>query len=300
MTSRRLTIFEGPDGAGKTTAAVAFAEATGAVYQHFGPLKNIRQTMPRLMVEAMLPALLGHQDVVLDRCWLSDRPYGEVYRGGLDRVGVASGRMLERLALRCAATVMLCMPPWETARDNFLGRLDDEFLDNEAQLRHVYDHYAKLTTALPLTRYDYTQGPLQYSTIRSSRAHRLSTRSAGNLDAPVLVIGEAFAELQERDPLYQWPFASFSDKGCSAWFTRQLEEAGVPEDQLLWVNADQPLPSTVSIDTKAVALGRAAEAYAKRHGLFSAEVYQHPQAWKRFNSHKDYPAIEAIRRLSCS
>ena len=39
--SRELTIFEGPDGAGKTTLAKAYAELTGARYVHFGPLPRV-------------------------------------------------------------------------------------------------------------------------------------------------------------------------------------------------------------------------------------------------------------------
>ena len=63
---RRLTIFEGPDGSGKSTAAQAYAEATKAKYVHFPALPQVDKSLGRIYVEAMLPALLGYQDVVFD------------------------------------------------------------------------------------------------------------------------------------------------------------------------------------------------------------------------------------------
>ena len=83
-TSKKLTIFEGCDGSGKTTAAREFAEQTGAKYVHFHNLPRIKKGLGRMYVEAMLPALLGYQEVVFDRSWLSETPYGEAFREGRD------------------------------------------------------------------------------------------------------------------------------------------------------------------------------------------------------------------------
>src|SRR5882757_4772670 len=102
-----LTIFEGPDGSGKTTAAKAFAAEMGARYVHLPQFKRVTTGLPRMYLEAMLPALLGYQDVVMDRCWLSEVPYGRVFRDGADRVGEISRHMLERVALRAGALVVL-------------------------------------------------------------------------------------------------------------------------------------------------------------------------------------------------
>ena len=81
-TSAKLTIFEGPDGGGKTTAAEKYAKETGAQYVHFGPLPHVKDSLARVYVEAMMPAILGLQDVVFDRSWLSEIPYGTAFRGG--------------------------------------------------------------------------------------------------------------------------------------------------------------------------------------------------------------------------
>jgi polyphosphate kinase 2 (PPK2 family) len=113
--SKVLTIFEGPDGSGKTTAAREYAEQTGARYVHFPALPRVKHGLGRMYVEAMLPALLGYHDVVFDRCWLSETPYGEAFREGQDRLTQADRRMLERLALRCGAVVVKCLPEWDPA-----------------------------------------------------------------------------------------------------------------------------------------------------------------------------------------
>jgi len=109
-TCKRLTIFEGCDGSGKSTAAAKFAEEHGAKLVHFPALPRVTNNLARMYVEAMLPALLGYQDVVFDRCWLSEEPYGTAFREGQDRLGVVSVRMLERLAFRCGLLWFVVIP----------------------------------------------------------------------------------------------------------------------------------------------------------------------------------------------
>ena len=73
---KNLTIFEGCDGSGKTVAAKEFAEKTGALYYHFDALDGC-ENVSQVFIDAMLPALLGVQDVVFDRSWLSEKIYGK-------------------------------------------------------------------------------------------------------------------------------------------------------------------------------------------------------------------------------
>src|SRR4051812_18522188 len=118
--SKRLVILEGPDGAGKTTLAEQLGRR-GWLVVHLGPFLQVDDDLARLYVEAMMPAILGHADVVLDRCWLSEIPYGLVMRDGDDRLGWQR-RLLERLALRCRATVIRCLPPREIAKSWWTAR----------------------------------------------------------------------------------------------------------------------------------------------------------------------------------
>lgn len=154
---KRLTIFEGSDGAGKTTAAEAFAESAAARYVRFGPMAHIKEGLAMVYVEAMLPVLLGYQDVVFDRSWLSEIPYGTVFRNGEDRLGDTKRLLLEELAFQCSTMVVNCRPPYGVVANCFNSRRDDEMLDGENQLRMVYDLYGGLLkTDLPQVHFDYS------------------------------------------------------------------------------------------------------------------------------------------------
>jgi len=309
-TTKQVTIFEGPDGGGKTRAAKAYAKATGAVYTHFSNLPEIGFGLARTYVEAMLPALLGYQDVVLDRAWMSEVPYGEAFRAGDNRVGLTGARMLDRLAMRCGGAMVLCLPAWEVVQETFNRRRQDEMLDSDAQLKqvyHIYNH-RRLTT-LPTLLYDYKNSDFALSdasilkSIRMTR-HALEVRSAGNLNATVMLVGENFANHKADDPYYQWPFASFSALGCSHWLTAQLEDADISEQDLLWVNADQLQPRTFELELwthvlrprTIIALG--SEAGRKLTMMDVDHVLEkHPQFWRRFHAAESYSLINTIKEV---
>lgn len=300
--SKKVTIFEGPDGSGKTTAAQDYAESTGAKYIHFTALPQVNKGLARMYVEAMLPALLGYQDVVFDRSWLSETPYGEAFREGQDRLTQACRRMLERLAYRCGAAVVLCLPPWETVKSNFMKRKHLEMLKDDVQLRQVYDLYKSQGTSLPLIPFDYETHPKEmlHQQLVAARnpCHSLSRASAGNWDGGVVLVGESFAERKDQDPWYQWPFASFSGEGCSRWLTEQLDEAGLPEENLLWVNADQDLSFIRELEWKptVIALGDKAGLELSKVQV-GAQVVKHPQYWKRFRTKEPYPLLKILGDL---
>jgi len=297
-TSKRVTIFEGPDGAGKTTAAVDYAKATGARYVHMANLPSVGKNLARVYVEAMLPAVLGYQDVVLDRCWLSEVPYGSAFRNGQDRLGQASRDMLERLAMRCAAVVVHCRPPWEKVRATYLSRREEEYLENEQQLKSVYNLYIGHRTGLPEIMYDYTTEPvLNPILIESLRMvqHPLRLLSAGNWNASTVLVGESFATQKDCDPFYQWPFASFSQMGCSQWLTTDLRRNDIMERDLLWINADQDLTILREFDDPRMIIALGQSAFAQLHELkINAELVPHPQHHKRFHTNKHYELFNYI------
>ena len=292
---RNITIFEGPDGAGKTTVARAYVELTGARYVHFDAMPRINKGLGRIYVEAMLPALLGYQDVVMDRSWLSEAPYAAIFRDGNVRTSLASRRMLERLALRCGAVVVQCYPPWEAVLASYRARRHLEMLESEEQLRHVYELYATRTTGLATVTYDYTTADKDLTNlvwdIDDSRfpLHPVGQATAGNLLAPHVLIGQSYAERKAHDAFYQWPFASFSGNGCSQWLTNYLIQADISEYQLLWCNADQDLTWMEGLDdVKIIALGNVAHDRLLQLG-HDAVLVPHPQVWRRFNTQQLYP-----------
>lgn len=298
-TSCKLTIFEGPDGSGKSTAAKKYAEDTGAKYVHFAALPRVNAGLGRMYVEAMIPALLGYQDVVFDRSWLSENPYGVAFREGQDRLGDGSRRMLERLALRCGAVMVRCNPGWDNVLKSYLSRKHLEMLDNDGQLKQVFELYEREHTDLPEVHFDYTvgYGQLSYETVESQRTerHPLGAQTAGNWGANIVLIGDSFAERKDNDALYQWPFASFSHAGCSQWLAKQLDIVDCSELGLLWVNADQDLSFLHDLKPgHVIALGDAA--YSQLYKLkIAAQCAPHPQAFKRFNYRQRYPLLDALQ-----
>jgi hypothetical protein len=308
-TSKSLIIFEGPDGAGKSTLAKSLAREIGALYTHLGPFPRVGSGLARLYVEAMLPAVLGYSDVVLDRCWLSEIPYGRAFREGQDRIGDRH-RLLERLAWRCRSMVVFCTPSWGVVRGNFEARREHELLERVNQLQYVYAHYATTMsqlTSLPAVRLDpfrYPQGAglndlYDCLTHITSRPHPLGMATVGNFMGSILLVGESYGPVQDNEPLYQWPFGSLANSGCSLWLARQLEKAGVGEDSLLWVNADQLDSFTANRQNlHVVALGGAAAKKLRELGRSSFHQVVHPQAWKRFHSAKDYPLIPLLKELA--
>lgn len=300
MRSKTLTIFEGPDGSGKSTAAQQYARLTNAKYVHFPALPKVTKGLARMYVEAMLPALLGYQNVVLDRCWLSEGPYGEAFREGQDRLGSGSRRMLERLAMRCGAVVVWCDPGYERVCNTYLSRRDEELLEHTGQLEIVYDLYQDRDTYLPYVTHDYSirdvknQGFQEEIEMLRMPCHDLSYNTAGNLDAKTVIVGESFAERKEHDPWYQWPFASFSHDGCSQWLAGQLDKISCSESELLWLNADMNLELIYDLNPQQViALGLSAQTslYALK---IEATTVKHPQHHKRFHSGEPYPLLDYL------
>lgn len=315
-TCRRVTIFEGPDGSGKTTAALAFAKETGARYVHCGPFPRVTSKgLGRMYIEAMMPALLGLHDVVMDRCWMSEPIYGRVFRDGKDRLGSAGRRILSRIALRCDARVVLCLPDYDTCLINWRHRHVEggEYLEREAQLKAVWEQYIgageqRWLINLPIFGYDYTRGELRIDAIRSSLndAHDVNAQTAGSRVAKVLLVGDDVSDHTDYDSLLQFPFCGLNPRGCSRWLTDQLSKAGIHERELFWTNARAPgvqqvveefLENTEGVGP--VALGTAVEQQLAARGIIASHVVPHPRRWRMYKSNVDrfgqYPLIPLLK-----
>ena len=314
--SKSVVIFEGPDGGGKSTIAQEYATRHNALYIHHGPYKQVGDGLARMFLESMLPALMGYQDVVLDRCWLSEPIYADAFREGNDRVGAERSRILDRIALRAGAVVVRCLPPWEAVRATFNGRKEEEYLDDDSQLARVYAQYdANLvgSTSLPVVDYDYTK--FKGSTLASisydlehliadrtvGKLHPLRVATSGNWWAEIVIVGDEFGEHKNNDAMYQTPFGSLNGMGCSLWLAAQLNAAGISESDLLWINADElkRCPEFLQWhDHKHfIALGSEAEAAIRGHQARTQATVNHPQYWKRFHSRAEYPLIPYLKDL---
>jgi hypothetical protein len=307
-----ITIFEGPDGGGKSTLAQEYAACTNALYIHHGPYKQVTDGLARMFAESMLPALMGYQPVVLDRCWISEPIYADAFRQGDDRVKMERARVLERLALRGGAVLVKCLPPWAFVKNTFNSRKAEEYLDDDKQLLEVYGDYQSFeATDLHVVEHDYTKhlgrapglvvndlrGHVEYQRSKNP-CHPIKVNTAGNWDAPIVIVGEDFAEHKNGDPMYQWPFGSLSNKGCSLWLSQVLYTAGISEQSLLWINADELRRHPEFLDwhggKRFVSLGDKASRTLEDWNQSHVQC-PHPQYHKRFKSGLEYPLIGAIK-----
>lgn len=319
-----LIILEGADASGKSTLAAQLQEAIpNAYYVHMSDHSNVKKGLCRMYVEAIMPAVLGHRPVIMDRCWLSEEPYCRAFRPNeAPRHDDADNRMLERLALTCDPLVVFCDPGWETIKKHFVERKgldpDSEYLDNAFQLQVVRSYYPKglLRSHLPAVRYNWQKDTGMLAALvdrveskMASCAQISDIQGIGSYNAQVMVVGDEFAKHQEFDPLYQWPFASFSNHGCSRWFATQLDKYKVPEDKLWWVNQDQLTHERDVIDIldhleihSIVCLGEKAtdkvRGFLRQTEQGMVDSFPHPAWWKRFNVQEDYIVARRLKELT--
>jgi thymidylate kinase len=154
----RITIFEGCDGGGKTTVATRYAKDTCARYVHLGPFPEIETShdLALAYIDAMMPALVGIQNIVLDRCWLSEPIYGPVHRGK-QRLSMQQLAKLDGIAMSCTALIIHCSATWDQTITSFRNRKGVEMLDSEAKLKEVWEMYHNFSglTLLPIINYSY-------------------------------------------------------------------------------------------------------------------------------------------------
>jgi hypothetical protein len=206
---KKLTIFEGCDGSGKTTAAKAYAAATNARYVHFGPANNIGFELPRYYLEAMIPALLGYQDVVFDRSWISEEPYGRVFRDGQNRIGKANQLILENIAKRCGAVIVYCDPGINQCLKAWGGPDREEMIKEASTLKKIHATYLDFGTTLPVFNFDWQGADLE---INRPLCHPLNSNSIGNPKADYILVIEEYGGFPKPGTLsFEFPYCVFQD-----------------------------------------------------------------------------------------
>ena len=146
-----LIIFEGCDGSGKTTAVNKLANKLGAKVKHFDQHSVFEDYMREVW-----KAQESSTATIFDRCWISERPYGIVYRNGLDRLDSTQRKTLESEALKANVVLVRCVPGWDEILRSFRARKGTEMLDNEQQLKRVFELYRLEPSAMPTIWYDWT------------------------------------------------------------------------------------------------------------------------------------------------
>lgn len=301
-----LTILEGPDGCGKSALASKFLEAKLAHgVLHHGPyLDDGPEVINRYLSQMRHPPKsMAH--VIFDRSWLSEPIYGWVRRHGQDRVGIAGRRYCERLALACQGVVLMPATDFETCAARYIARKGDEYLTKVSELKEVYNLYAALGTLSSLPTYIVDTAAdirkifeiIQQGRPRSNQGPGIGHWHPGHV---TLIVGEKTSESAATDLPFIVP--DNNTAGCSFWLAEKLESWKIREAELYWVNAldndgkeTDPSFLTFLRPQRVVALGKTAERWCRVTARIEKfKTVEHPQYWKRFHYHQDYPLKEAL------
>jgi hypothetical protein len=298
-----ITILEGPDGSGKTTLLNQLAGHASGLAFHSTPD----------------PTLDGHQkfekylawlrssdagNLYADRAWLSCLIYDQLCEK--PRLTTHHRRILERLALSVSAVQVICLPPYEICREHWSRRLEQnaEYVLDESVFRRIYTAYESEALSSPRMAtilYNWRGG---HESVLPGLLNTM--RPEPNLGPGVgrwkpgcvtLLVGDRPTSNADVGP-----FCSMI--GCSPWLSEQLEQSGIREMDLYFVNAydlqglaidprfvDRLRPKAI------VALGNQATAWCTTHGLEHVKV-PHPQSWRRFHAAEPYPLVaELLKRL---
>ncbi len=119
-----IFVFEGPDGAGKTTLAKALTEYLGGRYVHLTYRFRDKMDVYHYAAIRLVAHLSQHQPVILDRWWISEILYAEAYRGGSKFM--KRHFLLEHIATKMGVVYVACVPEEK-----------QKYLDNYAQLKET-------------------------------------------------------------------------------------------------------------------------------------------------------------------
>jgi hypothetical protein len=317
-----IIVLEGSDGTGKTFLAKEFCEMYDARYIHAGyKFKDKQFTYHTAIIHQALEHIKKTgQPVVIDRWWISESVYAEVYRGGTR--WPLMGRFMDRILRKAGGVYVFCL------HDGGINDYAEKFKDLKKNRKEMYDDpsdiaamYKELWSGAYKSGYDthanqiaenggfsmrddcfkYSineQGKnvkkfcaILYNKIKCHDLLESDNFSGGFADSKILMVGDEVSPT--RKGKLSWPFHKYSNSGL--YITRWLHENNVDEKDLAWCNIHE-VDGTANIDRyldlgperKIVCLGadatRTFKARFRNHKCF--EVI-HPQAAARFPFNQD-------------
>lgn len=294
MRPRGIIVIDGADAAGKTTLANHLRQRYGARYLH----SIVRKDIWRWHLGALRLAhqLADDHLVILDRHWLSEQAYGQVFRGGPGYD--AATRCLDRALQKAGAITVLCAPAdlkRQLARHGDLKTQRPEKFDNIERVARLYQDLWRGNLAHPGTTYldqlirfqDYAFRPdvilydldidgadldktsallikelaryrrAQYEPALYSYRYNVSGHFSR---AKYLIIGEHVSPVGARHPWWpHWPFTSNdAPPSASTWLNSALHALAIDETQIMMTNGCDPRdPHLEDLHRLSTDLGRA-------------------------------------------
>lgn len=103
-----ILVFEGPDGAGKTTLAKEMTELLGGRYIHLVYRFKDRMHLYHYAAIRLAAHLAQNHPVIIDRWWPSEITYADAYRGGSKFAKYFT--LLEHVANAMGVVYVYCVP----------------------------------------------------------------------------------------------------------------------------------------------------------------------------------------------
>jgi thymidylate kinase len=138
-----IFVFEGPDGAGKTSLSEEMQKMLGGRYIHLTYRWKTKMNLYHYSAIRVAAHLAQNQPVIIDRWWPSEIVYADAYRGGSKFAKYYL--LLEHVANKMGVVFVMCLPE---DRDRYLHHYDalkgkrTEMYDKG--LERVYDGYADM------------------------------------------------------------------------------------------------------------------------------------------------------------
>lgn len=317
MKTHPIFVLEGPDGVGKTTLAKAMCEKLGAKYLHLTyRFKNKMFTYHHAALEWVLTeAQKG--PIVLDRWWLSEIAYANVYRNGTR--WPVSKYLFESVALKHGFVYIICLPFNKQEYHDHFTRLKSERIEMyDDSMDRVYDEFKTMWNEYfslrhSAMRYDWTEYPggsidrfiqvaLEISEDnRICQYEYLLDRSFLNftghpLQGRFLLVGDR-SNAKTRRPT--WPFFEYGNS--SLWLAETLDYLEVKPYSVMMTNANNSDQNATELlirrayydGLKIIGMGVEASDYLSKINIPHRKI-THPQYYKRFASNKGIHDLRSV------
>jgi hypothetical protein len=311
-----IIILDGPDATGKTTLQECLCNEPNSVPIHLTWNKEIAPRMFDYQTEEMLKAVELSQDhlVVVDRHWISEKIYGQVFRGGSP--WPVMGRMMDRVWQKHAALYIITLPVqnesgFEAAILRHRKNIDEAHPYGDEQFKELLKQYSKFYddnfTRADFMNYiiefdgrnllsfkDHAFSRLQY--LRDSQYQPALNPANQNIlghaaKSRVLMIGE---QVNRKDNAFAWPFYEYR---CSSLFISEvIDELNLNEYKMMWVNVFNEDGSynnlideiIIKHGLRPIAMGDTVVKALAKHGFKRIQKIMHPSHAMQFNKREEF------------